>query len=297
MKNKITQEDLKNLFDNEFEDVAPEENWKGFEVKEEKIKIKKALKKNDDYKNIRLIRKKIHTTKSVKKTRTNNKEVDLLLKACFITGLLAASFFIALNYEGFSKQLKWSYYREYLNEPLPKQTAPAPTATITATAEPTAVVQTLPVIEAPIINTEDNRLIIDKISIDGKVIWDVSENNIISKLKDGIVHYGGTSKPGEGGNVFLVGHSSNYAWIQSDYNSIFALLDKLVKGDRIELRREGRSFYYEVQETKIVPKDEVSVINNTDKEILSLMTCWPIGTSLKRMVVISELKYWSSWTN
>ncbi|OQA53187.1 MAG: Sortase family protein [candidate division WS2 bacterium ADurb.Bin280] len=296
MDNKITEEDLKNLFDKDLEDVVPENSWKGFEVKEEKIKIKKSIKKNEDYKNIRLIRKKIQQVKN-KKRKKSDKQIDLFLKACFLSGLIVGAFFVFINYEGYSKQLKWSYYREYLNEPLPEKKDPSPTPLPSPTVEPTAVVDVLPVLEAPEINIEDNRLIIDKIAVNAKVIWDVSENNIIEKLKDGVVHYGGTSKPSDGGNIFLVGHSSNYSWIKSDYNSIFALLDKLVKGDRIELRREGRSYYYEVMETKIVSKDDVSVINNTDKEILSLMTCWPIGTSLKRMVVISELKYYSSWTN
>jgi hypothetical protein len=40
-------------------------------------------------------------------------------------------------------------------------------------------------------------------------------------LVDGIVHIGFTPKPGEIGNSYIVGHSSNFASVRSDYNTIF----------------------------------------------------------------------------
>lgn len=288
--NKITEEDLKNLFDDELDQIAPDESWHGFtESKVEKINVRKQTKKESEYKNIRKIRREINSIKQKKLTQ-KSQNIDSFLKFFAFFGLVGCIFFVLMNFSGYSKQFQWLYYHEYLNEQLPKSQA-------TATPEMTAVVENIPVLDAPEINYDENKLIIDKLQMNGSIIWDVAENNIVEKLKDGIVHYQGTSKPGEGGNVFLVGHSSNYAWIQSDYNSVFALLDKLVKGDRIELRRAGKSYYYEVMETKIVNPDQVEVISGTNKEILSLMTCWPVGTTLNRLVVIAELKYSSSWVN
>lgn len=51
----------------------------------------------------------------------------------------------------------------------------------------------------------------------------------MKELQKGIVRYPGTAKPGETGNAFIFGHSSNYYWEKGDYNSVFAALDKLKK--------------------------------------------------------------------
>ena len=132
-------------------------------------------------------------------------------------------------------------------------------------------------------------LLVDKISLDVPIIWNVEEGEILNRLKEGVAHYRGTSKPGGGGNIFIVGHSSNYFWVRSDYNDVFALLDKLVKGDRIEIIQDGRKYSYGVVDKKTVSPTDVSVIDSTNKEILSLMTCWPVGTNINRLVVQSEL--------
>ena len=49
------------------------------------------------------------------------------------------------------------------------------------------------------------------------------------KLIDGIVHLGSTVQPGEIGNSYIVGHSSNYSFVKSDYNTIFKPLESTSK--------------------------------------------------------------------
>ena len=51
------------------------------------------------------------------------------------------------------------------------------------------------------------------------------EAPIQQKLKDGIVHLGYTVQPGDIGNSYIVGHSSNFGTVKSDYNTIFKPLE------------------------------------------------------------------------
>jgi len=288
--NKITEEDLKRLFDDELEEITPDEDWHGFKESEsEPVHVKRVTKQMFEQKDIKKVRREIKRIKQ-RKSRKNT-GLDQILRFISLSSFLAFIFFVVMNYPGLRRQFDWLYYNEYLNQEIP-------VAVATPTPEPTAIPDQIPsLIPQSQEGKESNRLMIDKLKINAPIMWDVAEGNIVERLKEGVVHYEGTSKPGLGGNVFIVGHSSNYIWVKSDYNNVFAILDKLVKGDRIEVRYDGKSFYYDVIETKIVKPDQVEVLSNTNKEILSLMTCWPIGTTLNRMVVIAELKYSSNWTS
>ncbi|NJL96686.1 hypothetical protein HC864_02610, partial [Candidatus Gracilibacteria bacterium] len=54
------------------------------------------------------------------------------------------------------------------------------------------------------------------------------------KLRDGVVHLPFSPAPGELGNSYIIGHSSNYNNVQSDYNYIFApLINKVSKRGKI----------------------------------------------------------------
>ena len=78
------------------------------------------------------------------------------------------------------------------------------------------------------------------------------------KLKDGIVHMGSTVQPGEIGNSYIVGHSSNYSFVKSDYNTIFKPLESTSKeGEEFFIYdKEGRELKFCVFEAiKIVDSD------------------------------------------
>jgi Sortase domain len=49
------------------------------------------------------------------------------------------------------------------------------------------------------------------------------------KLINGIVHIGYTVQPGEIGNSYIVGHSSNFSWVKSEYNTVFKPLESATK--------------------------------------------------------------------
>lgn len=111
------------------------------------------------------------------------------------------------------------------------------------------------------------------------------------ELENGIIKYPGSADPGQQGNSFIFGHSSNYPWAKGDYNDVFALLNELDKGDEIIVYFEQKKFVYVVKEKKVVKPGHVSSLGGTDTmKQLTLMTCWPLGTAINRLLVITELK-------
>ncbi len=137
---------------------------------------------------------------------------------------------------------------------------------------------------------DDFKISIEKIGVVAPVIPDVDGSNkeaYINALYEGIAHYRGTAYPEEGSNVFLFGHSSS-AIGSGDYKEIFKDLGELEFGDKIKLTYLGKNLDYTVSEKRVVENTEVSVLDSTDEEQLTLMTCWPIGTNNKRLIVIAK---------
>jgi len=130
---------------------------------------------------------------------------------------------------------------------------------------------------------------IAKIGVSAPVIMNIATENIIPELKGGVVHYAETALPGQAGNSVIVGHSSDYPWSDGRYKNIFALLDKLVNGDPITLYFGSQKLTYTVIESKIVKPTEVSVLAKTDRPVLTLVTCYPVGTSRNRLIIRAEL--------
>ena len=132
---------------------------------------------------------------------------------------------------------------------------------------------------------------IDKLSISVPIIKDVdgSDKDKYNKaLKKGLAHYKGTALPGEKGNIFIFGHSSSDE--AGPYGKVFAKLNDLGKGDLIRVYYQLKEYDYEVYEKKVVEATDLYVLDRGDKEKLTLMTCWPVGTKDKRLVVISYPK-------
>ncbi|MBM2821231.1 MAG: putative sortase, partial [Candidatus Berkelbacteria bacterium] len=100
----------------------------------------------------------------------------------------------------------------------------------------------------------------------------------------------GSSKPGEGSNIFIFGHSSFYFWSPGDYKEVFRHLDELQNDDEIIIWYNQKEYKYKISESKVVYPDEVDVIKPTKEEQVSLMTCVPPGTTLKRLIVIGKLE-------
>lgn len=132
-------------------------------------------------------------------------------------------------------------------------------------------------------------LVIPKIGANAPVVPNVnpgSEEEYQNALKSGIAHARGTSFPGEGGHVFLFAHSTDYLWNIGSYNAVFYLLYKMEIGDEVSLFYQGQRYTYKIEEKIIIEADDVEYLTRkTDYELLTLQTCWPPGTTLKRLIV------------
>ena len=135
-----------------------------------------------------------------------------------------------------------------------------------------------------------NTISIPKINVVAPVNYEpsVQEAAIQKSLETGVVHYGNTAKPGEIGNAAIFGHSSNDWWEPGNYKFVFVLLDKLAPGDQITIDYQSKRYVYEVTGSKVVEPTNMSVLDQTPTPTLSIITCTPPGTSLKRLVVTAK---------
>lgn len=142
--------------------------------------------------------------------------------------------------------------------------------------------------------SNDPKLIIPKINVDVPVEYNVTPDydSQMKAMENGVAYFGipgADSKPGQIGNTVLSGHSSNDIIDRGDYKFIFARLDQLVNGDTIYVNYQGKRYSYTVTKKEVVKPTEVSkLVYKTDKPILTLITCTPLGTSLDRLLVTAE---------
>ncbi len=140
------------------------------------------------------------------------------------------------------------------------------------------------------------RIIIKKINVSAPIVLSesVSDKALLEDLTRGVVRYPATASAGQDGNMVLSGHSSNYTWIKSDYNYVFRSIGKLKAGDEIILRvtqKNGKTFeyLYRMKSHAVVTPNDPAIFAASDTPTLTLVTCWPLGTQLKRYVVTAEL--------
>lgn len=135
-------------------------------------------------------------------------------------------------------------------------------------------------------------IIIPKIGANAKVVPNVDPGDYkayMDALKIGVAHAAGTNFPGMGGNIYLFAHSTDDFWNISRYNAIFFLLKELEEGDEVVVFFGGRRFNYKVAEKKTVAASQVEYLSGqTNSEQLTLQTCFPPGTTWKRLLVIAK---------
>lgn len=132
---------------------------------------------------------------------------------------------------------------------------------------------------------------IPAIGVSGRVIKDVdpfNESEYRESLQYGIAHASTGAAPDEEGTVYLFAHSSDAPWRLARYNTAFFRLRKMGVGDEVIVDYEGSEYVYRVTELVEVWPNEVEYLTDTEKDQLILQTCTPIGTDLKRLLVLAE---------
>lgn len=112
-----------------------------------------------------------------------------------------------------------------------------------------------------------------------------------SDLKKNVIQYPGTAIPGNYGNTVLFGHSTLPQLAKpNDPLSAFTSLPKVKRGDEIVVTYDGVIYRYIVRETAEVLPTQIEVLaQRYDKHELTLITCVPLGTYLRRFVARAEL--------
>jgi len=136
---------------------------------------------------------------------------------------------------------------------------------------------------------EEFGIVIPKIRANAKIIPNVDpyDSRLYQQaLTKGVAHAKGSVFPGRVGNMFIFSHSSVNFFEALRYNSVFYLLDKLEKGDIVDIFMNKEKFTYIVTEKELVDASNISFLTErTNQKLLTLMTCWPPGTTYKRLIV------------
>ena len=141
----------------------------------------------------------------------------------------------------------------------------------------------------------ESYIVIPKINVSAPIFYpDIEESDleshIMKLLEKWVVHRPETQIPYQKGNFFILWHSSNYAWLNSEYNNIFAKLDLMDLWDEVIVYYKWRKYIYELYEKKIVDPSAIEVYWYITWYNLSIMTCYPIGSVKSRLIAIFKLK-------
>lgn len=107
---------------------------------------------------------------------------------------------------------------------------------------------------------------------------EIREGEDAAVLRGGAGHLPDTAWIGDGGNVALAGHR----------DTVFRSLRKIQPGDVIEIVTADRLVRYSVDETTVVPPNDLTVLEPSGSSTLTLITCHPftfIGSAPNRFVV------------
>jgi sortase A len=196
--------------------------------------------------------------------------VRLLVKVADVRGilrwsqrLLLGGAFLALSYCCFVMLDSWTFQRGELRE-FDRILSVGPPAVLRDSSPPVA--------DALIGRIEVRRLGLSAMVVEGTTTL---------ALRRAAGHITSTGMPGAPGNVAIAAHRDTF----------FRPLRNIHKNDIITLTTVGAEYRYRVVSTKVVDPGDVSVLNPSDDEILTLVTCYPfffVGSAPERFVVRAE---------
>ena len=138
----------------------------------------------------------------------------------------------------------------------------------------------------------DPKLIIPKINVNVPVAFGISNSEVMEAMKYGVAHYiipGASAYPGQMGNVVITGHSAGDIYSNYQYKYIFSGLERLNEGDLIYINYNSTRYTYSITRKEVVEPSNVAALTaGSDKPMLVLVTCTPLGTSRYRLLVFAE---------
>ncbi len=109
----------------------------------------------------------------------------------------------------------------------------------------------------------------------------VVEGTDSATLRRAAGHIRGTAEPGRPGNIGIAAHRDTF----------FRPLRNIRVNDVVTLTTLKGEYRYRVVSKRVVSPDEVSVLKSSDREILTLVSCYPfyfVGPASNRFIVRAE---------
>ncbi|MHB1005861.1 MAG: sortase [Chloroflexota bacterium] len=130
---------------------------------------------------------------------------------------------------------------------------------------------------------------IPSIGVDSRVVEVGLVNGEYEVPRFYVGHYTGTSAPGEPGNGVYTGHVESL-----DKGQVFARLSSVKIGEEIQIYSADGVWRYRITEIKIVPYDDLSVMQPTPDTRVTLITCtgtydWATRQYTHRFIVTAKL--------
>lgn len=227
------------------------------------------------------------------------------VRQVFATVCIFGIFFVILNWSAIAQIVSWEYEKitqhsdttNPLYQLLEKKDVKETPLPLTKNAEEAKrLIPALNFAVAP----PDTRLVIPRINRNVPVInvsteslikkdWSQLEKDMQEALRYGVIHYPGTARPGQQGNIVITGHSSYFPWDPGRFKDVFAVLHDLKVGDQILLYNNQKRYIYEVSSIKKIWPSELDVLKPSTENKLTLITCTPVGTNLKRLIIEAKL--------
>lgn len=174
-------------------------------------------------------------------------------------------------------------YNRLIFAPIMAYVSPGETPTTSIEAIDPTITQTV---------SSEPRLLIPKLNIDVPIRFNVPLDGVMSAMNNGVAHYriaGASAYPGEVGNFVITGHSAGDVYSSNPYKYIFSGLERLNNGDLIYVNYNSTRYTYRVTKKEVIePTNVAALVTETNKPILTLVTCTPLGTSRYRLLVTAE---------
>jgi len=162
---------------------------------------------------------------------------------------------------------------------------------------PSFLIESIKKIENELKQNLSGSLYIAKIQAKAPIMFSVDSVNtdplyLKSYLERGVLFYPGSVLPGQPGKTIILGHSAPANWPNVKFDTVFSELNKLAKGDEIQVGLADQVYRYKVVDKVILARgDEVPDFALTNSEnMLILISCWPPGKDYKRIAVAAILE-------
>lgn len=138
------------------------------------------------------------------------------------------------------------------------------------------------ILEEKILEDIETVLKIERLNIEGRILQ--GESSL--RMDEGFWHFPISPFPGQKGNVVVIGH--RFMELPPSKNTFFNL-DQTRVGERIVITDDYGEYTYIVTDIIESEPNDMSAIKESNDFRLTLITCTPLWTSEKRLLIIGKL--------